>query len=429
MLDNIIDDLKGEIVYPLKNWGDPQWKYLHTLGANYPNNPNSKDKEEAKYSLYHFVKNVQCLEPCRKNAIDYVRNNPPDLSSKQRFFDWTVKFHNDVNERLGKPIKRVVLRNDPELEEDVAVRRRSLRMSAVFPPSNQQQPSELDMRFNQSFPHYNDVIRDDVSIDDVVNRNDILQSQQSIQNPEIDRENVLSGLEGMYEPAKDIFGLKPQDLNLSISPHVLIGIIQNMVRSNMTPFGQFTTSLMGFITSLSVGVLMKDGISYGDRLLMTAIGAGFLSDTISNLDSKSRKNISEKGSKTIESLMALLSGNKEEGKDPIKDLQECFIETQEMLEKGEEEVDSLGLEAVVDQPITEIRDAQNLSQSTYDASGIGPVSTGFPASDTFSISAPITSTSNTLAPFVDNVKSIAVDQSQLDEIPIPRYLIPKQRRR
>ena len=44
-----------------------------------------------------------CPEKCKPHFIQYLKNYPiPQSPSK--WFDWTVDFHNDVNERIGKPI-------------------------------------------------------------------------------------------------------------------------------------------------------------------------------------------------------------------------------------------------------------------------------------------------------------------------------------
>ena len=39
--------------------------------------------------------------PCKEHLDAFLAASPPDYT---RFFDWTIKLHNAVNERLGKPI-------------------------------------------------------------------------------------------------------------------------------------------------------------------------------------------------------------------------------------------------------------------------------------------------------------------------------------
>jgi hypothetical protein len=39
---------------------------------------------------------------CREFWINYVKRNPPVFGDK--YFEWTVKCHNAVNTKLGKPV-------------------------------------------------------------------------------------------------------------------------------------------------------------------------------------------------------------------------------------------------------------------------------------------------------------------------------------
>jgi hypothetical protein len=40
---------------------------------------------------------------CRKNWDELTTKYPPDFSSREAFFKWSVDRHNDVNRKLGKP--------------------------------------------------------------------------------------------------------------------------------------------------------------------------------------------------------------------------------------------------------------------------------------------------------------------------------------
>jgi hypothetical protein len=39
--------------------------------------------------------------PCQKHLLNFLHENPPDWSN---FFAWTISLHNDVNDRIGKPV-------------------------------------------------------------------------------------------------------------------------------------------------------------------------------------------------------------------------------------------------------------------------------------------------------------------------------------
>lgn len=47
------------------------------------------------------IPNIGC--DCRKHWKELVAANPPDFSSRESFFAWSVDRHNDVNAKLGKP--------------------------------------------------------------------------------------------------------------------------------------------------------------------------------------------------------------------------------------------------------------------------------------------------------------------------------------
>lgn len=48
------------------------------------------------------IPNINCN--CRKHWNELVEAMPPDFSSREAFFAWTVEAHNAVNQRLGKAL-------------------------------------------------------------------------------------------------------------------------------------------------------------------------------------------------------------------------------------------------------------------------------------------------------------------------------------
>ena len=79
-------------------WGPILWKILHER----PFVEKMVLEEELDW-LKEFTNWIPCGE-CSVHWKQFVRNNQPDLSSVKAYFDWTVKAHNDVNKKLGKPI-------------------------------------------------------------------------------------------------------------------------------------------------------------------------------------------------------------------------------------------------------------------------------------------------------------------------------------
>jgi hypothetical protein len=48
------------------------------------------------------IPNIAC--DCRRHWRELVAEMPPDFSSREAFFAWTVEAHNAVNSRIGKPL-------------------------------------------------------------------------------------------------------------------------------------------------------------------------------------------------------------------------------------------------------------------------------------------------------------------------------------
>lgn len=55
--------------------------------------------------MKNIIQNLPCND-CRQHASRYLSQNPPEnyLGLVDGLFIYTIKFHNFVNERLGKPI-------------------------------------------------------------------------------------------------------------------------------------------------------------------------------------------------------------------------------------------------------------------------------------------------------------------------------------
>jgi Erv1 / Alr family len=56
--------------------------------------------------LAQFANKVRCAG-CRKHWREVTAKLPPDFSSPAAYFRWTVRAHNAINRRLGKPIMKL----------------------------------------------------------------------------------------------------------------------------------------------------------------------------------------------------------------------------------------------------------------------------------------------------------------------------------
>ncbi|XP_055373881.1 FAD-linked sulfhydryl oxidase ALR [Condylostylus longicornis] len=87
---------KGEL-------GRATWGLLHTISVSFPKNPSDDEKKDA----INFISCLSRLYPCEYCAKDFqedLKENPVDVTSRDKFSSWMCNFHNRVNKKLGKPL-------------------------------------------------------------------------------------------------------------------------------------------------------------------------------------------------------------------------------------------------------------------------------------------------------------------------------------
>eukprot|EP00826_Nyctotherus_ovalis_P054345 TRINITY_DN7109_c0_g5_i1.p2 TRINITY_DN7109_c0_g5~~TRINITY_DN7109_c0_g5_i1.p2 ORF type:complete len:129 (+),score=46.33 TRINITY_DN7109_c0_g5_i1:132-518(+) len=100
--------MKGEEqkhrVFKKRENGRNFWNFMHTLAAYYPAKPTCKQVEHMDF----FVKNCAdyfLIESTWANTFNKnVREQPPKLDSQESFVMWMCAQHNQINERIGKPL-------------------------------------------------------------------------------------------------------------------------------------------------------------------------------------------------------------------------------------------------------------------------------------------------------------------------------------
>jgi FAD-linked sulfhydryl oxidase len=83
--------------------GRGTWTLLHTMAAYYPDAPSAAQQRDTR----DFLASLGKVFPCRWCADDFVdsmRQRPPQLDSRSAFARWLCDAHNDVNQKLGKPV-------------------------------------------------------------------------------------------------------------------------------------------------------------------------------------------------------------------------------------------------------------------------------------------------------------------------------------
>lgn len=81
------------------NLGRILWKELHTRAYNHNGSNDLVFIDMFSRKLKRYMTGCSCIDFWKKWKTD----NPP-IFTKDKYFEWTVRLHNAVNKKLGKPI-------------------------------------------------------------------------------------------------------------------------------------------------------------------------------------------------------------------------------------------------------------------------------------------------------------------------------------
>ncbi|KAK9941883.1 hypothetical protein M0R45_007576 [Rubus argutus] len=102
---------KGKSATPVtkEGLGRATWTFLHTLAAQYPDNPTRQQKKDVKELMAILSRMYPCKE-CADHFSEILRTNPVQAGSHAEFSQWLCHVHNTVNRSLNKvvfPCERV----------------------------------------------------------------------------------------------------------------------------------------------------------------------------------------------------------------------------------------------------------------------------------------------------------------------------------
>ncbi|KAH9975556.1 ERV/ALR sulfhydryl oxidase domain-containing protein [Lactifluus volemus] len=83
--------------------GRATWKLLHTMTLRYPEHP-TEDEREALKSYFYLTSRLYPCGECAAEFQQLLELYPPQTSSRLSASSWLCFVHNQVNERLQKPI-------------------------------------------------------------------------------------------------------------------------------------------------------------------------------------------------------------------------------------------------------------------------------------------------------------------------------------
>ena len=82
--------------------GSAGWTLLHTLAANYPDEPSPRLRTRAE-NLFRALGDLYPCPLCAGHLRRYMSAHPPDVLSRESFSLWTCGAHNAVNRRNHRP--------------------------------------------------------------------------------------------------------------------------------------------------------------------------------------------------------------------------------------------------------------------------------------------------------------------------------------
>ncbi|CAJ2500857.1 Uu.00g037100.m01.CDS01 [Anthostomella pinea] len=83
--------------------GRASWKLFHTMMARFPDKPTHDDSLALKTYIQLFARLYPCGD-CARHFQKLLAQFPPQTSSRNAAAGWACHVHNQVNERLEKPL-------------------------------------------------------------------------------------------------------------------------------------------------------------------------------------------------------------------------------------------------------------------------------------------------------------------------------------
>jgi FAD-linked sulfhydryl oxidase len=83
--------------------GRASWKLFHTMMARFPDKPTADDSLALKTYIQLFARLYPCGD-CARHFQQLLAKYPPQVGSRSSAAVWACYVHNQVNERLDKPI-------------------------------------------------------------------------------------------------------------------------------------------------------------------------------------------------------------------------------------------------------------------------------------------------------------------------------------
>ncbi|CAH1731263.1 FAD-linked sulfhydryl oxidase ALR-like [Aphis gossypii] len=79
------------------------WNLLHTIVANYPDEPSPQRQEDIN-QFFDLIGRLYPCQACGRDFTHLLSQRPPETDSQNTLSEWLCSIHNDVNQKIGKSI-------------------------------------------------------------------------------------------------------------------------------------------------------------------------------------------------------------------------------------------------------------------------------------------------------------------------------------
>ena len=95
------------LMRPFHHWGNQLWAYLHTITVIDSDEPSVQIRESVR--AIEILRGIPAIIPCHRCATHFQEFFQTEIEGRSRFqrmelFDLIVEYHNQINQKLGKPI-------------------------------------------------------------------------------------------------------------------------------------------------------------------------------------------------------------------------------------------------------------------------------------------------------------------------------------
>jgi hypothetical protein len=114
------------------------WTLLHSTVAKLHDPPTLKERIAVRNMLNAAAETYPC-EQCRP-GFQWIKEHPPDFSSKKAIVEWSCQFHNAINQHLNKPIYSCDIVVNEAMSDCMTCKRTSITLTGedLKSPSGQQ---------------------------------------------------------------------------------------------------------------------------------------------------------------------------------------------------------------------------------------------------------------------------------------------------